>query len=41
VNTHYCKTKEEAEAAWVEALSMLEYFLGSIPREHNDLIFGQ
>jgi hypothetical protein len=41
VNTHYSKTKEEAEAAWLEAIGVLEYFLGSIPRGHNDLIFGQ
>jgi len=41
VNTHYSKTKEEAEAAWIEALGVLQYFLGSIPREHNDLISGQ
>ncbi len=41
VNTHYSKTKEESEAAWVEALAVLEYFLGGIPSEHNDLIFGQ
>ncbi|MHB1094505.1 hypothetical protein [Thiobacillus sp.] len=41
VNTHYSKEKEEAEAAWLEAIGVLEYFLGSIPREHNDLIFGQ
>lgn len=41
VNTHYSKTKVEAEAAWVEALDILEHFLGGIPKEHNDLIFGQ
>lgn len=41
VNTHYSATKEEAEAAWADALSVLQYFLGNIPREHTDLIFGQ
>ena len=41
VNTHYSTTKEEAEAAWADALGVLQQFLGSIPREHNDLIFGQ
>lgn len=41
VNTHYSTTKEEAEVAWADALSVLQYFLGSIPREYTDLIFGQ
>jgi hypothetical protein len=41
VNTHYSQTKSDAEVAWTEALGILGYYLGSIPREHGDAIFGQ
>lgn len=41
VNTHYSKTKSDAEAAWSEALGILDYYLGSIPSEHKDVLFGQ
>jgi len=41
VNTHYSKTKLEAEASWSESLGVLGFFLGSVPREHHDLIYGQ
>jgi len=41
VNTHYSKIKSDAEVAWNEALGILGYYLGSIPSEHRDVIFGQ
>ncbi|ASF48382.1 hypothetical protein [Methylovulum psychrotolerans] len=41
INTHYSKTKLEAEIAWNESLSILAFFLGSIPIEHHDLIYGK
>lgn len=41
VNTHYSKTKEDAEAAWTEALEALQNFLSGVPKERSDSIFGK
>lgn len=41
VNTHYSRSKADAEAARAEALGVLGHFLGCIPRAHNDLIYGR
>lgn len=41
VNTHYSKNRDDADATWSEALSILGAFLGSIPQEHADKLYGQ
>jgi hypothetical protein len=40
VNTHYSETKLAADKAWTDALGVLGRFLGSVPAEHTDPIYG-
>jgi hypothetical protein len=40
LNTYYSETKLAAQKAWIETLDVLSEYLGSIPSEHQDFIFG-
>jgi hypothetical protein len=41
VNTGYVQSREEAGQNWTDSLSVLGYFLRSVPPEHDDFLYPQ